>query len=99
MIALDILHQLRLIEYEFGQFGPANQSYYGYFNTSMLNKTASVVNESIASTSPIAPGLLLATLQAYNATGTSNNGSANNDSGASTNNNGDGSPKQTGLAM
>ncbi|KIJ67796.1 hypothetical protein HYDPIDRAFT_107293 [Hydnomerulius pinastri MD-312] len=89
----------RLIEYEFGQFGPANQTYYGYYNATMLNETSLVVNQTISSNNPVAPGLLYATLQAYNATGTSSssNGPANNDSGASTTSSG--GSKETGLAM
>ncbi|KAH7888679.1 hypothetical protein F5I97DRAFT_1925217 [Phlebopus sp. FC_14] len=90
----------RIIEYEFGQFGLANESYYGYYNATMLNETEALVNQSIASNSPVAPGLLYATLQAYNATGSSNNNGSTNGNGASSStSSSDGSPQQTGVAM
>ncbi|KAF9227339.1 hypothetical protein BS17DRAFT_694766 [Gyrodon lividus] len=91
----------RLIDYEFGQFGPSNKAHYGYYNATMLNDTARVVNQTIASNSPVAPGFLFATLQAYNATGadTSNNGTPNNYDGTSTSTSSSGDSKETGLAM
>ncbi|KAG6333337.1 hypothetical protein ID866_5754 [Astraeus odoratus] len=75
------------IEYEFAQFGQ-NGSYYGTYNATMLNATASVVNESIALGNPVAPGPLFATLQAFNATASPNNGSSVSGSAASAANDG-----------
>lgn len=60
---------LRRIEYEFGQFGPSSETYYGYFNATMLNDAAGVMNNTIASNYPAAPDFLFATLLAYNASG------------------------------
>jgi hypothetical protein len=86
-----------MIEYEFGQIGTTNLSIYGDFNATTLNESESNINQSIASGYPVAPGYLVATLQAWNATGTDSTGSSNN---GSTSSSGDqSSNKQTGLAM
>ncbi|KAL4078374.1 hypothetical protein V8B97DRAFT_2021461 [Scleroderma yunnanense] len=65
--AIQALRVSKFIEYEFTQFG-SNGTYYSTYNATMLNKTASAVNKTIASASPVAPGLLFATFQAFNAT-------------------------------
>jgi hypothetical protein len=68
----------------------------------MLNDTARVVNQTISSNNPVAPGFIFATLQAYNATGNATfNGTSNNDDGTSTSTNttSSGGSKETGLAM
>ncbi|KIK93582.1 hypothetical protein PAXRUDRAFT_144774 [Paxillus rubicundulus Ve08.2h10] len=100
IFATQAIEVSRLIEYEFGQFGQFNKTYYGYYNAIMLNDSAGVVNQSISSNGPVAPGFIFATLQAYNATGnvTSTGGTSNNDDGTSTSTNSGGS-KETGLAM
>ncbi|KAL4073896.1 hypothetical protein J3A83DRAFT_4357810 [Scleroderma citrinum] len=96
--AIQALRVSKFIEYEFTQFG-SNGTYYSTYNATMLNETASAVNKTIASASPVAPGLLFATFQAFNATVSPNNASSNTgDSAASTNNNNSNSQK-TGLAM
>ncbi|KAF9241600.1 hypothetical protein BU15DRAFT_44671 [Melanogaster broomeanus] len=84
------------IENEFAQFGPSNETYYGYYNATMLQDTALVINQTIAANSPVSPGFLFATLQAYNATGdgTSQGGTPSNDDTTTTT-----SSKETGLAM
>ena len=61
-----LLDLLRHIEYEFGQFGPADEAYYGYFNPAMLNEAAGAINSTITFGYPAAPGFLFATLPAYN---------------------------------
>ncbi|KAG8213947.1 hypothetical protein J3R82DRAFT_10693 [Butyriboletus roseoflavus] len=57
------------IEYEFDQFGPSSETYYGYFNATMLNDAAGMINDTFALHYPAAPGFLFATLPAYNASG------------------------------
>ncbi|KAH7925532.1 hypothetical protein BV22DRAFT_1064759 [Leucogyrophana mollusca] len=89
----------RAIEHQFGQFGPGNESYYGYYNATMLNSSAAVVNSTLQSNNPVAPGIIYATLQAYNATGTSTNGSETNNNSSGSSSSSDGSRKETGLAM
>ncbi|KAF8844291.1 hypothetical protein BDN67DRAFT_943495 [Paxillus ammoniavirescens] len=100
IFATQAIEVSRLIEYEFGQFGQSSKMYYGYYNATMLNDTGRVVNQTISSNSPVAPGFIFATLQAYNATGnaTSDGGASNNDDGSTSTNSGGGS-KETGLAM
>ena len=61
------LELLRRIEYEFGQFGPSSETYYGYFNATMLNDAAGVMNDTIAFNYPAAPDFLFATLPVYHA--------------------------------
>ncbi|KAL1748858.1 hypothetical protein HDZ31DRAFT_28907, partial [Schizophyllum fasciatum] len=82
-----------LIEYQFGQSG-ANETLYGSYDSQRLNDSFSVINESVSSGTPMAPGYLFATLQAYNATDntTSSGGGSNNDHHSSGN-------KNTTLAM
>lgn len=86
------------IQYEFGQDGPTNLSLYGNFDATTLNASATTISQFITSGYPTVPGYLLATLQAWNATGTNSTGtSSNNGSTSSTTN--QGSKKETGLAM
>ncbi|EIW83076.1 hypothetical protein CONPUDRAFT_81157 [Coniophora puteana RWD-64-598 SS2] len=85
------------IEYEFGEFGPGNESYYGYFNATRLNQSFADVNQSLNNGSPEKPGWLYGSLIAYNATGSTAGGS-NNGSGTVSSGN-SGSHKSTGLAM
>ncbi|KAJ8597519.1 hypothetical protein M405DRAFT_803811 [Rhizopogon salebrosus TDB-379] len=97
IFATQSLSVSKMIEYEFGQIGTTNLSIYGDFNATTLNESESNINQSIASGYPVAPGYLVATLQAWNATGTDSTGSSNN---GSTSSSGDqSSNKQTGLAM
>lgn len=58
-----------LIEYQFGQFGVANESIYGVYDSQRLNDSAAMINTTIQVGTPPAPGYLFAILQAYNATG------------------------------
>ncbi|KAL1703234.1 hypothetical protein EV121DRAFT_208432 [Schizophyllum commune] len=82
-----------LIEYQFGQSG-ANETLYGSYDSQRLNDSFSVINNSVATGTPMAPGYLFATLQAYNATDntTSSGGGSNNENHSSGN-------KNTTLAM
>ncbi|KAF5386110.1 hypothetical protein D9615_002250 [Tricholomella constricta] len=71
-----------LIEYQFGQFGPMNESIYGVYDSKRLNDSAAMMNTTLQVGTPPAPGYLFAILQAYNATGeiddpSSSNGSTN----------------------
>ncbi|KAI6040283.1 hypothetical protein EDC04DRAFT_2678336 [Pisolithus marmoratus] len=88
----------KFIEYEFNLFG-ANGTYYGTYNATMLNETASAVNRSIALGSPITPGMIFATLQSFNATAAPNNGSLNTGGTASTTSSSGSDSQKTGLAM
>jgi hypothetical protein len=95
------LELLRRIEYEFGQFGPSSETYYGYFNATMLNDAAGVMNNTIASNYPAAPDFLFATLLAYNASGAgipSGSQTDVNGTGTSTSTSSD-SSDNTGVAM
>ncbi|KAH0827880.1 hypothetical protein J3R83DRAFT_3507 [Lanmaoa asiatica] len=87
------------IEYEFGQFGPSTEEYYGYFNAALLNNAAAVLNDTITFDYPAVPDFLFATLPAYN-TGTPNGGlqSDANGTGTSTSTGSSGS-QNTGVAM
>ncbi|KAL1660746.1 hypothetical protein GGF50DRAFT_130037 [Schizophyllum commune] len=82
-----------LIEYQFGQSG-ANETLYGSYDSQRLNDSFSVISNSVATGTPMAPGYLFATLQAYNATDntTSSGGGSNNENHSSGN-------KNTTLAM
>ncbi|TRM69963.1 hypothetical protein BD626DRAFT_475878 [Schizophyllum amplum] len=82
-----------LIEYQFGQSG-ANETLYGWYNSQRLNDSFDIINSSIGSNTPMAPGYLFATLQAYNATDntTTSGTNSNNDKSDSGN-------KNTTLAM
>jgi hypothetical protein len=86
-----------LIQYQFGQFGPYNESIYGYYDAQMLNESANVINASIASGSAVAPGYLFATLRAYNATAGGDDGTNGNGDGGS--NPSSGKSTTTSLAM
>ncbi|RDB25079.1 hypothetical protein Hypma_007906 [Hypsizygus marmoreus] len=59
----------QLIEYQFGQSGPANESIYRQYDSKRLNDSAAVVNTAIMQGSPTSPGYILGILQAYNASG------------------------------
>lgn len=92
----------RRIEYEFGQFGPFNESYYGYFNATLLNDAAGAINNAIASNHPAASGFLFATLPVLNASGASTADSglqADSNDTTSTSNDNDNSSNDTGVAM
>jgi hypothetical protein len=105
--ALDVfvtqsLNSSRRIEYEFGQFGPFNESYYGYFNATLLNDAAGAINNAIASNHPAASGFLFATLPVLNASGASTADSglqADSNDTTSTSNDNDNSSNDTGVAM
>ncbi|KAI6134552.1 hypothetical protein EV401DRAFT_2052946 [Pisolithus croceorrhizus] len=84
--------------YEYDSFG-TNGTYYGTYNSTMLNETASAVNRSIALGSPVTPGMIFATLQSFNATAAPNNGSLNMNGTASTTSNSGSDSQKTGLAM
>lgn len=85
-----------LIEYQFGQFGAQNESIYGSYDPTKLNDSEAIINESITTGFPLAPGYLIATLQAYNATGNdTGTGAGGSDKPGP---NSDGS-SNTGLAM
>ncbi|KAF8235994.1 hypothetical protein L208DRAFT_1253916 [Tricholoma matsutake] len=94
------LASARLIEYQFGQFGPVNESIYAFYDSKLLNDSASIVNQSIQLGYPAAPGYLYAILQAYNSTVQLSNTTTNNgtNSSSSTTAPNDKSPS-TALAM
>ncbi|KAG1777716.1 hypothetical protein EV702DRAFT_1222499 [Suillus placidus] len=89
----------RNIQYEFGQGGPTNLTLYGNFDATTLNASGTTINQSIMSGYPTAPGYLLATLQAWNATGINSTGTSGNNNGPTSSTTDQGSNKQTGLAM
>ncbi|KAG1890256.1 hypothetical protein F4604DRAFT_1568195 [Suillus subluteus] len=89
----------RNIQYEFGQDGPTNLSLYGNFDATTLNASATTISQFITSGYPTVPGYLLATLQAYNATGTNSTGTSGNNNGSTSSTTNQGSKKETGLAM
>lgn len=95
---IELFDLLRHIEYEFGQFGPSSEAYYGYFNAAMLNDAAGVLNNTIVSHYPAAPGFLFATLPAYNATGAGLQ-SDSNATGTSTSSGSTSGSQNTGVAM
>jgi hypothetical protein len=80
------LTSAHLIDYQFGQLVPQNQSLYDY-NSKRLNDSNSNITESIDKGHAVSGGYLMATLQAYNATDvpTTPNTDGNN-SGAGGNN-------------
>jgi hypothetical protein len=88
-----------LIEYQFGQFGQTNETIFGTFNARKLDESAAIINQSLATDNPAAPGYIYATLTAYNATGIGNNtdnpGTANSQSPSGDS----GDSPNTGLAM
>ncbi|KAF8973252.1 RING-7 protein [Flammula alnicola] len=85
-----------VIEYQFGQLTPQNQSIFAY-NSSQLNDSANDIVKSINTGSPVSPGYLLAVLQAYNATDNTTTAAANNDNGTPTP--GSNNSPNTALAM
>ncbi|KAF8556392.1 hypothetical protein OG21DRAFT_1596485 [Imleria badia] len=87
----------RRIEYEFGQFGPSSEAYYGYFNATMLNDAAGVINNTIAFSYPAAPGFLFATLPAYNASEV--NGGLKTDANGTSTSTSSTNSQDTGVAM
>lgn len=87
------------IQYEFGQDGLKNLSLYGNFDATTLNASATIVTQSIVSGHPMVPGYLLATLQAWNATGTNSTGTSSNNTGSTGSTPNQGGKKGTGLAM
>jgi hypothetical protein len=86
-----------LIEFQFGQLTPQNNSLFAY-DSQQLNDSASSILQSINESLPISPGYLLAVLRAHNAT---DPGGSDPDSGdatrstSTTSNN----PPNTALAM
>jgi len=84
------------------QFGAINISIYGEYNATTLNASQAAINQAIDAGYPTAPGYLLATLVAYNATGpTGINGSGSgsqNSPSSSASSSGSGNSKTT-LAM
>ncbi|KAG2116946.1 hypothetical protein DEU56DRAFT_839651 [Suillus clintonianus] len=89
----------RNIQYEFGQGGLTNLSLYENFDASTLNASKTIIDQSISSGYPTAPGYLLATLQAWNATGINSTGTSDNNNGSNSTTTDQGSKKETGLAM
>ncbi|KAG1832480.1 hypothetical protein EV424DRAFT_1368917 [Suillus variegatus] len=89
----------RNIEYEFGQGGRTNLSVYGNFDATTLNASDTTISQSIVSGYPTVPGYLLATLQAWNATGTNSTGTTSTDSGSTGSTTNQGSKKGTGFTM
>ncbi|OAX39974.1 hypothetical protein K503DRAFT_799194 [Rhizopogon vinicolor AM-OR11-026] len=87
----------KIIDYEFGQVGTTNLSIYGDFNATTLNASETIISRSLALGYPTAPGYLIATLQAWNATVADSTGGDNNGSTSSSAN--QDSTTQTGLAM
>ncbi|KAL0955939.1 hypothetical protein HGRIS_002124 [Hohenbuehelia grisea] len=91
------LTSAHLIEDTFSKTG-GNGSKYIWYDSTLMNDSAAVVNASIRARAPVASGYLLASLQAYNATADMDDpppgdgavGASSNDTGGSTN---------TGLAM
>ncbi|KAG6869114.1 hypothetical protein C0993_001679 [Termitomyces sp. T159_Od127] len=57
-----------LIQYQFGQFGPTNESLYSVYDSQRLNDSAGMINATLQAGTPPAPGYLFAILQAYNST-------------------------------
>ncbi|KAG6873435.1 hypothetical protein C0995_015524 [Termitomyces sp. Mi166 len=57
-----------LIQYQFGQFGPTNETLYGVYDSQRLNDSASMMNTTLQAGTPPTPGYLFAILQAYNST-------------------------------
>ena len=86
-----------LIEYQFGQLNPQNESLFAY-DSQQLNDSASSILQSINQSYPISPGYLLAVLRAHNATdpGVSDPESDDPNRSTSTTSN---NPPNTALAM
>ena len=62
------LTSVQLIEYQFGQFRAGNHSPYKIYDSQRLNDSAAIINASLSTGTPSAPGYLYGILQAYNAT-------------------------------
>ncbi|KAG1751567.1 uncharacterized protein EDB91DRAFT_1234886 [Suillus paluster] len=86
------------IIYDFGQSGPTNTSLYGDFDAATLNASEAIISQSIVLGYPTAPGYLLATLQAWNATGSNSTGPSINN-GSTSPSTDQGGNKGTDLAM
>ncbi|TFK44720.1 hypothetical protein BDQ12DRAFT_673454 [Crucibulum laeve] len=91
------LTSAHLIEYQFGQLSKTNSSIHGY-DSQKLNNSAINVNKSIDLGYAVAPDFLYAILQAYNATGSINDGTTPGGGVGTTNATSSGSPN-TALAM
>lgn len=91
------LTSAHLIEYQFGQLGPQNESRFAY-DSEQLNDSSSDILQSLNASYPTAPGFLLAVLQAYNYTEPSGNNSDSGGTTGSTSTPSSGSPN-TALAM
>lgn len=91
------LTSAHLIEYQFGQLTPQNESHFAY-DSQQLNNSASDISQSLSLNHPTTPGYLLAVLQAYNATGSGGNNSDSGDPGGSPSTTSSG-PPNTALAM
>ncbi|KAG2129824.1 uncharacterized protein EDB93DRAFT_1181563 [Suillus bovinus] len=89
----------RNIQYEFGQGGGTNLSIYGNFDAATLNASEASINQSINSGYATVPGYLLATLQAWNATGTNSTGTSGNNNGSTGSTTNQDSKKGTGFTM
>ncbi|KDQ57468.1 hypothetical protein JAAARDRAFT_35180 [Jaapia argillacea MUCL 33604] len=88
------LTSAQLIEY---QFSAINKTLYNDYNATILNASAAIINNSIATGSVIAPSYIFATLKAYNATGDA--GVTNSTPPATSSGGGGGGSPNTGLAM
>ena len=86
-----------LIEYQFGQLTPQNESHFAY-DSQQLNDSSSDILQSLNLNHPISSGYLLAVLQAYNATVSGGNNSNSGDTTGSTSPTSSGS-SNTALAM
>jgi hypothetical protein len=92
------LTSAHLIEYQFGQPGPNNDSIFEWYDSGQLNKSESVIQSTIQQGTPAPPGFMFAILQAYNATGTVDDPPNSNSTGANAPPN-NGSSPNTALAM
>ncbi|KAG5724193.1 E3 ubiquitin-protein ligase RNF13 [Termitomyces sp. T112] len=86
-----------IIQYQFGQSGPINETLYGVYDSQRLNDSASMMNTTLRDGTPPAPGYLFAILQAYNSTVQLNDPSTTNGSVDSTS--AGGKKQNTNLAM
>jgi hypothetical protein len=81
-----------------GRFDTINSSVYGNYNAAILNASQSAINQTIAAGYPMSPGYLMATLDAYNASGPLNV-SLNQSMGPQTMGTGSTGSSRTTLAM
>ena len=91
------LTSAHLIEYQFGQLTPQNESLFAY-DSQQLNDSASSILQSLNLSYPIASGYLLAFLRAHNATDSGDNNSDPGDTTRSTSSTSN-DPPNTALAM